>query len=150
MAKGLSEKQKAFVEQYLIDLNATAAAGRAGYKDPSIGRQLITKNHVAKAIEEAKAKRLERVKITQDEVLRDLIEIKERCLQRAPVMNMKGEQVQDAEGNHLWAFNAKDGVKALELLGKHLKMFTDKIEHSGELGIAQRIIEGRQRAKDRN
>ena len=43
----LTEKQKRFCEEYLVDLNATQAAARAGYKDPNIVRQLITKNNVS-------------------------------------------------------------------------------------------------------
>lgn len=71
----LTEKQKRFVQEYLVDLNATAAAQRAGYKDPNIGRQLITKNNVSAAIQEAMDKRQSRVEITQDRVLRELAAI---------------------------------------------------------------------------
>lgn len=49
----LTDKQKRFVAEYLVDLNATQAAKRAGYKDPNIGRQLITKNNVSAAIQKA-------------------------------------------------------------------------------------------------
>ena len=69
MAK-LTPKQKRFVAEYLVDLNATQAAGRAGYKDPNIGRQLITKNNVAEAIRKAMADREERTGVTQDWVVR--------------------------------------------------------------------------------
>jgi phage terminase small subunit len=69
---GLSPKQQRFVEEYLIDLNATAAAGRAGYKDPNIGRQLITKNNVAAAIAAAQQARSERIQITADRVLQEI------------------------------------------------------------------------------
>ena len=131
----MTEKQKRFVEEYLIDLNATAAARRAGYKNTEIGRQLITKNNVSTAIQERMEAREKRVNITQDYVLKNLTEIVERCMQRAPVLNMKGEQVQDDEGNNLWAFNDRGANKALEMLGKHLGMFKDKIEHSGGMEL---------------
>ncbi len=124
----MTEKQKRFVEEYLIDLNATAAAKRAGYKNAEIGRQLITKNNVLSAIQERMRKRGERTELTQDYVLNNLIEIVERCMQRAPVLNMKGEQVHDEDGNNLWAFREKGATKALELLGKHLGMFKDRVE----------------------
>jgi phage terminase small subunit len=72
---GLSPKQQRFVEEYLIDLNATAAAARAGYKDSSKGRQLVTKSHVSEAIAAAKEKRSLRTQITADRVLLELARV---------------------------------------------------------------------------
>lgn len=71
----LTDKQKRFVEEYLVDLNATQAAIRAGYKDANIGRQLITKNNVSEAIQKAIDKRSERTEITQDMVLHELARV---------------------------------------------------------------------------
>ena len=122
----MTEKQRRFVEEYLIDLNITQAAIRAGYSAKSaarIGVKLVNKSQVQKAIEEAKVKRSKRVGITQDYVLGNLMEIVERCMQRAPVCNIKGEQIQDEQGRDVWQFNGRDANKALDLLGKHLGMF---------------------------
>lgn len=122
----MTEKQRRFVEEYLIDLNVTQAAIRAGYSPKSaaqIGLKLVNKSSVQKAIEDAKLKRSKRVGINQDYVLSNLMEIVERCMQRAPVCNMKGEQVQDEQGRYVWQFNGRDANKALDLLGKHLGMF---------------------------
>jgi phage terminase small subunit len=72
MAK-LTPKQQRFVDEYLIDLNATQSAIRAGYSPKSAGRfaqELLIKTHIAQAIEQAKAERSERTKITQDDVLK--------------------------------------------------------------------------------
>ena len=72
MAK-LTPKQQRFVDEYLIDLNATQAAIRAGYSPKTadkIASQLLGKTRVAEAIEQAKAERSERTKITQDDVLK--------------------------------------------------------------------------------
>lgn len=74
----LTAKQKAFIQEYLVDLNATAAAGRAGYKDANIGRQLITKNNVSAAIKHAQSQREKRTNITQDWVLERLVKEAER------------------------------------------------------------------------
>ena len=74
MAK-ITPKQKAFVEEYLIDLNATRAAKRAKYKDPNYGRVLTAKTHVWKAIERAMEKRAIRTEITQDKVLEEIAKI---------------------------------------------------------------------------
>lgn len=72
MAK-LTPKQQRFVDEYLIDLNATQAAIRAGYSPKTaqeIGAQNLSKLIIAQAIEQAKAERSERTKINQDEVLK--------------------------------------------------------------------------------
>ena len=71
----LTAKQQRFVEEYMVDLNATAAARRAGYSARTAewqGPQLLGKTHVAAAISERKAERSERTKIDADWVLRTL------------------------------------------------------------------------------
>lgn len=72
---GLTPKQARFVEEYLIDLNATQAAIRAGYSAKTAevqGPRLLGNVRVAAAIKEAQGKRSERTEITQDMVLREL------------------------------------------------------------------------------
>lgn len=143
----LTDKQKEFVRQYLVDLNATQAAVRAGYSVKTAYRQgadLLQKTSIREAIEKAQAKRARRVEVTQDYVLSNLVEVVERTMQRAPVTNRKGEQVTDEEGRAVWTFDAKGANRALELLGKHLGIFTDKIraEVSGPDGgpMASEIV----------
>ena len=143
----LTDKQKEFVRQYLVDLNATQAAARAGYSVKTAYRQgadLLQKTSIREAIEKAQAKRARRVEVTQDYVLSNLVEVVERTMQRAPVTNRKGEQVTDEEGRAVWTFDAKGANRALELLGKHLGIFTDKIraEVSGPDGgpVASEIV----------
>lgn len=143
----LTDKQAAFVRQYLVDLNATQAAIRAGYSERTasrIGPQLLGKTCVREAIEKAQAKRARRVEVTQDYVLSNLVEVVERTMQRAPVTDRKGEQVTDEEGRAVWTFDAKGANRALELLGKHLGIFTDKLkaEVSGPDGgpVASEIV----------
>lgn len=140
MPRPLSDKQRRFVQEYLVDLNATQAAIRAGYSERTasrIGPQLIGKNWVREAIEKAQAKRAQRVEVTQDYVISNLVEIVERSMQRAPVTNRKGEQIKDSKGRNVWCFDAKAANKALELLGKHLGLFSDRVqtEVSGGLSI---------------
>lgn len=143
----LTDKQKEFVRQYLVDLNATQAAIRAGYSVKTAYRQgadLLQKTSIREAIEKAQAKRARRVEVTQDYVLSNLVEVVERTMQRAPVTDRKGEQVTDEEGRVVWTFDAKNANRALELLGKHLGIFTDKIraEVSGPDGgpMASEIV----------
>lgn len=74
----LTAKQRRFVEEYLVDLNATKAAIRAGYSARtahSVGHENLKKPEIAKAIQEAQAKRSKRTEITQDRVLRELARI---------------------------------------------------------------------------
>lgn len=143
----LTDKQKEFVRQYLVDLNATQAAIRAGYSVKTAYRQgadLLQKTSIREAIEKAQAKRARRVEVTQDYVLSNLVEVVERTMQRAPVLDRKGKQVTDEEGRAVWTFDAKNANRALELLGKHLGIFTDKIraEVSGPDGgpMASEIV----------
>ena len=103
----LTSKQKAFVQEYLIDLNATQAARRAGYKNPEIGRQLITNHNVSSAIQAALKAREKRTEVTQDYVITKLREIAEKDASDGPDSDLK--------------YSSK--IKALELLGKHVGAF---------------------------
>ena len=76
--RGLTPKQRRFVEEYLIDLNATAAARRAGYSEKTadrIGPELLGKTCVSNAIEAAQKKRSARTEVTQDRVILELARI---------------------------------------------------------------------------
>ncbi len=106
----LTAKQKMFVQEYLVDLNATQAAKRAGYKDPNKGRQLVTNSNVSAAIQEAMQKRSKRVEINQDYVIEKLLEITEKQASDMPESDLK-------YGNK---------IKAIELLGKHFGAFECK------------------------
>lgn len=138
MAK-LTAKQQRFVDEYLKDLNATQAAIRAGYSEKTaqqIGAENLSKPVIQAAIQEAKNKRSERTEVTQDFVINTIVETINRCRQAEPVM-AKGEQVfeVDVETNELrpvWKFDATNVLKGAELLGKHLGMFKDKVELSGD------------------
>ncbi len=121
----LTDKQKAFVAEYLIDMNATQAAIRAGYRAKtaySTGQENLKKPEIQKALAQAQAERSERTEISQDYVLNSLKAVADRCMEAVPVL--------DSEGNETgqWRFNPSGANKSLELLGKHLGMFTDKVE----------------------
>lgn len=119
----LTPKQALFVQEYLVDLNATQAAIRAGYSPKtakSIGDENLTKPDVAAAVSAAMTKRSARVEITQDYVLSTIQSTVERCRQ--------GEPVRDNEGNPTgeWKFDSQAVLKGCDLLGKHLSMWTEK------------------------
>ena len=116
---GLTPKQERFVAEYLVDLNATAAARRAGYKDPNIGRQLITKNNVSEAIQAEKATRSARTELTQDYVLAKLKAIADREASDAPDSELK----------------VSNQLRALELLGKHLGAFVERLDTDATVRI---------------
>jgi phage terminase small subunit len=133
----VTPKQQRFVEEYLCDLNATQAAMRAGYSTKTANEQaarLLANASVKSAVNAALEKRRKKTGITAEYVLSNLKEVVERCLQRAPVTDMKGKQIQDEDGNDLWEFNAPGANKALELLGRHLGMFVNRTELTGKGG----------------
>lgn len=107
----LSAKHKCFCEEYLVDLNATQAAIRAGYKEKtarSQGQRLLTNVDIQKYIAELQKKQSERTGITADTVLKELEKI----------------ALTDTE------ISGKEKIKALELLGRHLGMFSGQTEDS--------------------
>ena len=112
----LTPKQQRFVEEYLIDLNATQAAIRAGYSEKTaaaIGAENLIKPNIQKAIEEAKNQVSKRTELTVDMVVNGLL-----------------KEAQDyAKGSTQSA-----RVSAWAHLGKHLGMFTEKVQHSGPDG----------------
>ena len=137
----LTPKQQRFVEEYLIDLNATQSAIRAGYSErtaKSIGQENLTKPDIQKAIQEAQNKLTERTEITQDYVLTNIKKVIERCMQQEAVQARDGSPllVEGPEGDLACLFEFKEtgALKGLELLGKHLGMFKEKIELTGKDG----------------
>jgi phage terminase small subunit len=135
----MNAKHARFVEEYMVDRNATQAAIRAGYSPRTAraqGSRLLTNADISAAVQAAEAAIVERTKVTQEYVVGTLTEVVERCMERAPVMvrdpldGRKWIQKEDEDGNHVWQFDAKGANQALGLLGKHLGIFTDKKEIS--------------------
>ena len=146
----MTEKQKRFVEEYLIDLNATQAAIRAGYKVDNacaMGAENLRKPQIVDAIEKALAERSKRTGINQDRVIQELAKI--AFVKITDVVNEDCEILPGANEADLAAIEAvkvktiptKSGevgverevrlsskLKALELLGKHLGMWNDKLD----------------------
>ena len=141
----LNEKQELFCEEFLIDLNATQAALRAGYsKDTaySQGSRLLKHDEIRTRIEEKMDERSKRTLVTSDFVVDGLVDVANRCRKATPVMEYDPEsggmiQKKDEDGNAVWEFDSQGANKALELLGKHLGIFIDKskIEQSGNMEI---------------
>lgn len=157
----MTPKQKRFVEEYLVDLNATQAAIRAGYSEKTayrIGANLIQKSSVSIAIQKALARREKRTEVTSDMVVRELARIaftdmrtlyREDGSMKLPheldddtAASLAGvDTFEETSEGMVIGYTRKvkrwDKTKALELLGKHLGIFTDKvdIDVSGSLGL---------------
>ncbi|WP_186239348.1 terminase small subunit [Burkholderia gladioli] len=154
----LTPKQQAFVDEYLIDLNASAAARRAGYSVKTadrIGAELLGKTWVAAAIASAMAKRAERVQVDAAYVVQRLVEIDKMDvldilnddMSLKPVSGwprvwrqylsgfdlaemFEGSGDERAMVGILKKIKWPDKVKNLELLGRHFSIFNDKLELS--------------------
>ncbi len=148
----LTKKQKQFIEEYLVDLNATQAAIRAGYSTDtagSIGNENLKKPEIRTRIERAMAERSKRTGVNANRVIEELAKI--AFINAADVINPETATIkEDASPEDTAAIQSvkvktfgedglereikmADKIKALELLGKHLGMFKDKIEVSGTL-----------------
>jgi len=141
MTDKLTPKQQRFIDEYLVDLNATQAAIRAGYSAKTagqIGDENLKKPQIKAAIDEAMTKRTERTEIDQDYVLKTIKDTIERCAQAVPVTDAKGNPVfvktPDGEISPAYKFDAFAVLKGAELLGKHLGIFIEKRELTGKDG----------------
>jgi phage terminase small subunit len=130
----MTPKQQRFVQEYLVDLNATQAAIRAGYSEKTayeIGHENLRKPEIQTALEEARDARSKRVEIDQDWVLNRLASVAERCLQNEPVSDRDGNPiyVDTPTGRRAaaYAFNPTGATRALELLGRHLGLFEHRV-----------------------
>ena len=136
-----------FVEEYIIDLNATQAAIRAGYSKKTsgqIGEQNLKKLEIQQAINEKLAEKKEKLIMKQDEILERLTQQGRReatdyqvVITEKPVTNEKGDVVAIEKLPEIVEVPTqnKDVIKALETLGKYYVMWTDKQE------VTQRNIE---------
>ena len=150
----MTKKQKRFVEEYLIDLNATQAAIRAGYSPDtaySIGQENLKKPEIKMRIEKAMAERSRRTGVNADRVIQELAKI--AFVNASEVINTEDatlklnaapEDTAAIQSVKVKTFGEDgiereikmaDKIKALELLGKHLGMFKDKMEISGSLDL---------------
>lgn len=128
----LTPQQELFCQEYIVDYNGTQAAKRAGYSDKTAAVQasrLLKNAKVLSRVRAIQKERLEKLALTQESVLLNLLEVYDRCMQKKPVTEWDYETGEYKETG-TYEFDAKG---ALELLGKHLAMFTQKVEHSGSV-----------------
>lgn len=129
--RDLTVLETRFVQEYMVDLNGSAAVVRAGSKSRhpnKLAAQMKARPQVRQAIETAMAERARQTGITAEWVLNNLKEVAERCLQAAPVLKRGIHQEEGGQG--LWSFDASGAIRSLELIGKHKGMFKDQVDHT--------------------
>lgn len=164
---GLTPKQARFVAEYLIDLNATQAAIRAGYSPKTANRiasNLLSKVDIAQAVAEGKARQLEAAGLSAVRVLEeyrrlafidlrtffdeagnmkamgDLTAEQGSALAGLEVI-IKNAEAGDGVTDRVHKFKVWDKTRALESLAKHFGLLTDRVDHSGEVRIIHELPE---------
>lgn len=133
----LTAKQEMFIQEYLVDLNATQAAIRAGYSKntaTAIGHENLTKPYIRTRIEELQGMRAEKLELSADWVLQRLIAISDRCMKATPVMEWDREEKEMVPTGE-YMFDSQGANKAIEMVGRHLGMFKDNMNHTGNMVI---------------
>jgi phage terminase small subunit len=166
---GLTPLQERFCQEYVVDVNGTQAAIRAGYSDnvkaASVqAARLLVNARVVSKIQTLMKARSRRTELTADRILREIMKIAFSDLSQAfddegnllkikdmprsircAIAGIDTEEMFEGYGDErTWTGYSKklklwDKNKALELLGKHLKLFTDKVEHSGKVTLEDLI-----------
>lgn len=139
----LTEKQKRFCDEYLVDLNATQAAIRAGYSKKTakqIAQQNLTKLDIQEYIKKRMAEKEDALIAKQDEVLQTLTRVLRRqemdtvvvtCKERSSRYDENGKKViveKEVPRVVQIPTRVNDLNKAAELLGKRYGLYTEKIE----------------------
>lgn len=122
----ITDQQELFCKEYIIDLNATQAAKRAGYSEKTAqeqGSRLLSNVMVQERITELKSDREKRLQIDADWVLKQAVKVHERCMQAEPVI-IGGEPTGE------YKFDSAGANKSLELVGKHVNVqaWKEKLE----------------------
>lgn len=146
--KELTDKQKIFVAEYVKDFNGSRAYKVAypNCKTDGTARteasKLLAKPNIQQAVNIKANKHLKKIDIDAEYIIRNIVEITERCMKHEPVMEydsqsrsyvQKTEELYDEDGNPagtagVYQFNARDGLKGLELLGKYKNIFKENID----------------------
>lgn len=172
MAKELTAKQQSFVEEYLIDLNATQAAIRAGYSAKTaneIGAENLAKPSIRAAVDAALLERTQKTKIDANWVLErlaaeaeaDIADLYEPDGALKPVhewpkiwrqglvagVDVEEITVEGVKMGEVRKIKLSDRVKRLELIGKHVRVnaFQDVVQHKGLDGLADRLARAKKR-----
>lgn len=144
----MTKKMKRFCDEYLIDLNATQAAIRAGYSKKtaySIASEYLNKPEIKEYVE-ARMKEKEKALIAdQDEILRYLTAVV-RGQSSSEIVVVEGIGMGESQAVKVnKAPDEKERLKAAELIGKRYGLFTDKVNLDGVVPV---VISGEDELKD--
>lgn len=131
MSEKLSGKQEMFCREYLVDLNATQAAIRAGYSEKTARQmacKMLTKAYIAEHIAKLNKERIKRVQVDADWVLTASKQLYDKCMEAEPLTDQDGNEIGFAK------FNPSGAAKAIELVGRHvsIKAFEDQTKGASE------------------
>jgi phage terminase small subunit len=122
----LTEREKRFILAYVKEPNGTKAAIAAGYSPKTAKVQasrLLTRPNVKAELEKWRMKVEEHTEIDSVFVLQQSVEVFERCMGEVePVTNNKGKTINSEDGRPLFKFNAQGAMRALETIGKHVRV----------------------------
>lgn len=154
----LNDKREMFCREYLIDLNGTQAAIRAGYSaktaNAAAGR-LLSNVSIQARISELKQERIEEVKIDANWVLLNAKRVFDKCMQDEPVLDRNGDPImvrtEQGELAAAYRFDSTGANKALDTIGKHVEVqaFSTKIDHTSSDGTMSPTAESRDKRKAR-
>lgn len=122
----LTDEQQRFIEEYLVDLNATQAAIRAGCSSEeasAVGHEYLKNWRITDQISEAIQSRVKRVAVSQDYVIEKIVDTIERSLGYPAFEESGSSWLVDGKRRK---FDATSVLKACDLLGKHLGMFRER------------------------
>lgn len=149
-----NEKHELFCQEYLIDLNATQAYIRSfACENYGTARtessRLMANPNISARVKELMRERVERLNVNQDWVILRLQQISDRSMQAEPVLEFDPVEKQMKHTGE-YMYDSSGANKATELIGKHMGMFKDKVEHSGEIQGQTIIIQGQKFADENN
>ncbi|MCM1115619.1 MAG: terminase small subunit [Clostridium sp.] len=129
-----TEKMNKFCQEYVVDYNGTRAAIRAGYSEKTAAVQasrLLKDPNVIRKIKEHQKQQVEESCISEEWVIKSLLEIYEKCMDAKPVMVWDSSKHKYVESGK-YEYDAKNAMTAAQLIGKHLGMFGNKRGLNGE------------------
>lgn len=138
----LTDKMERFCQEYLVDLNATQAAIRAGYSENTagaIGFENLKKPEIESRIQELQKNRSDKFKIDQESIIKDLVTIKVRCMQSEPVMQFDHEKKQMVESGE-YRFDSNGALKAIESLAKHIGFYEKDNKQKGSKEVDPSLL----------
>ena len=152
---GMTDKQERFCQEYVIDLDPVRAymtayvncrSERAAAASAS---KLLTNANISARVRELKEEIAKQAGVTAEDVVRDLIEVKNRCMQAVPVKVWDPEERAYIDSDAEYTFDSKGANTALKMLGDYVGMFEKKIRIAGLEEEQSKLAELLQQRRER-